>query len=83
MANGDCPIGAANRADIANHGREIREMKERMQRTEDRMQRTEDRQDEHSITIKHQGWQIGLVIGLIVVFGGPLAQKLMALLPLP
>jgi hypothetical protein len=76
MANGDCPVGAANKADIANHGREISEMKARMTRIE-------DRQDEHSITIKHQGWQIGLVIGLIVVFGGPLAQKLMALLPLP
>lgn len=76
MPNGDCPVGAANKADIANHGREISEMKARMTRIE-------DRQDEHSITIKHQGWQIGLVIGLIVVFGGPLAQKLMALLPLP
>jgi hypothetical protein len=76
MPNGDCAVGAANKADIANHGREISEMKARMTRIE-------DRQDEHSITIKHQGWQIGLVIGLIVVFGGPLAQKLMALLPLP
>lgn len=76
MPNGDCPVGASNKADIANHGREIIEMKARMTRIE-------DRQDEHSITIKHQGWQIGLVIGLIVVFGGPLAQKLMALLPLP
>ena len=77
MANGDCPVGAANKADIANHGREISEMKARMTRIE-------DRQDEHTIALKHQGWQIGLIVGLIVAFGGPLVQKLMALvLPLP
>lgn len=77
MANGDCPVGATNSANIASQGREIGEMKGILRDHEQRIEK-------NTLAVAHNGWRIGAAVGLVLMVGIPLVNRALAvLLPLP
>lgn len=73
MPNGDCAVGAANKADIANHGREIGEMKGTLKEHDQRIER-------NSRCIDKLIWQVSLGAAIGAAVLAPVVSKALALL---
>jgi hypothetical protein len=73
MPNGDCPVGAANKADIANHGREIGEMKQALKEHDRLIER-------NTRCIDKLVWQVSLGAAVGAAVLAPVVSKALALL---
>lgn len=73
MANGDCPVGATNAANIAAQGREIGEMKQTLKEHDTRIER-------NSRCIDKLVWQVSLGAAIGAAVLAPVVSKALALL---
>lgn len=73
MPNGDCAVGAANKADIAAHGREIGEMKQALKEHDRLIER-------NTRCIDKLVWQVSLGAAVGAAVLAPVVSKALALL---